>query len=390
MSLSSKKNSATHIFNYLPIFGISILTILLLIYFGSEQFDAPIHPKQNNFLSDLYAKTLKPIFSEEKLSKEDVLNFALYNNLPVDKQENKIIEIRENEIGSEVIEVRRAEIKESTDNYNKFVQKMELNDEQVKELDSILESFKDNISNTIFSDDASTLAVDSRIGLLHRILRTEILAFTTRVKSKKGIQYASAERPLERFNRVIEKEKDKAVRDYIIFTPDTVLHSDAEFKIFSHAKLDQKNVEMIPPVIKAIPSTHKFEKGYNFPEKDITYNIDSNSIRVVLDENYFNSLGIDKFKELKTTLDSSSNKFEVSVGIPSEDELRFAISSNLPDSLNSLQFEFNLGDLGNLISKSINMPQNSNPEDWEEFGHKMDSLALKLQEIYVDSLDYMD
>lgn len=147
---------------------------------------------------------------------------------------------------------------------------------------------------------------------------------------------------------------------------------------------------MIPPVIKAIPSTHKFEKGYNFPEKDITYNIDSNSIRVVLDENYFNSLGIDKFKELKTVLDSSSNKFEVSVGIPSEDELRFAISSNLPDSLNSLQFEFNLGDLGNLISKSINMPQNSNPEDWEEFGHKMDSLALKLQEIYVDSLDYMD
>lgn len=232
MSLSSKKNSATHIFNYLPIIGISILTILLLIYFGSEQFDAPIHPKQNNFLSDLYAKTLKPIFSEEKLSKEDVLNFALYNNLPVDKQENKIIEIRENEIGSEVIEVRRAEIKESTDNYNKFVQKMELNDEQVKELDSILESFKDNISNTIFSDDASTLAVDSRIGLLHRILRTEILAFTTRVKSKKGIQYASAERPLDRFNRVIEKEKDKAVRDYIIFTPDTVLHSDAEFKSF--------------------------------------------------------------------------------------------------------------------------------------------------------------
>ena len=46
--------------------------------------------------------------------------------------------------------------------------------------------------------------------------------------------------------------------------------------------------------------------------------------------------------------------------------------------------------IGTLISNSVNMPQNYNPEDWEEFGQRMDSLSSRIQQIYGDSLEYLD
>ena len=67
---------------------------------------------------------------------------------------------------------------------------------------------------------------------------------------------------------------------------------NGEFKVLDDTQPDQKNIEPVAPGIKAISSNHKSEKGFHNLEKDIIYNIDSNSIRVVLDEAYFNSLEI--------------------------------------------------------------------------------------------------
>lgn len=376
--------------NFIQIFGISLLIIALLFYFGSEQFDNSGESNNLSIISDLYAQTLEPLLGNNQLTNEDVLNFALYNNLPVDKNENKILEIKDDEFGNEVIEVRTAEIKSETENYNKFVQKMKLKEEQKDELDTILEKYKDNIVNTIFSDNKSTLAVDSRIGLLHQILRTEIFDFIARVKAEKNTLFAHSPSSLDKFNKVIEKEKNKAVRKYIFFTPDTVLQSEAEF-----SQIDKNdpttNLPVIDiPQIKAIRPNPKIAKSSILPEKEFKYSFDSNSVKVVLSNEFFKSLGIDEFKELKSSLDSSSNKFAISVGIPSEEDINFHVTGGHPDSVGSFHFEFNLNELGSLITNSINIPQNPQIEDWTEFGHKMDSLSIRLQEIYSDTLKYMD
>lgn len=376
--------------NFIQIFGISLLIIALLFYFGSEQFDNSGESNNLSIISDLYAQTLEPLLGNNQLTNEDVLNFALYNNLPVDKNENKILEIKDDEFGNEVIEVRTAEIKSETENYNKFVQKMKLKEEQKDELDTILEKYKDNIVNTIFSDNKSTLAVDSRIGLLHQILRTEIFDFIARVKAEKNTLFAHSPSSLDKFNKVIEKEKNKAVRKYIFFTPDTVLQSEAEFR-----QIDKNdpttNLPVIDiPQIKAIRPNPKIAKSSILPEKEFKYSFDSNSVKVVLSNEFFKSLGIDEFKELKSSLDSSSNKFAISVGIPSEEDINFHVTGGHPDSVGSFHFEFNLNELGSLITNSINIPQNPQIEDWTEFGHKMDSLSIRLQEIYSDTLKYMD
>ncbi|VAX27009.1 hypothetical protein MNBD_IGNAVI01-20, partial [hydrothermal vent metagenome] len=296
MSFDSNSNeNISGIKKYLPIGGLLILTISLMIYFGIEQFNNSSKTDQNSLINDLYSKTLKPIFSDKKLTKEDVLNFALYNNLPIDKKENKILEVKNDSSGNEVIEVRKTEIKENTDNYSKFVDKMELNDKQKNELDSLLEEFKQNITNTIFSDDHKTLAVDARIGLLHQVLRTEIFDFILRAKANENVANIFTESTLENFNRVIENEKNKSVRNYIFFTPDTVIQSDAEFfRGKSSQPVNKEEPSVFLPVLKVIPESDK-NVGIVKKENGFSFNIDSNVVKVVLTESFLKDLDIENY-----------------------------------------------------------------------------------------------
>ena len=382
---SNNKKTNSSIKKYLPILSLTILTISLLIYFGLEQFDKSAETNKNNLLSDLYSKTLKPIFTSEQLTKEDVLNFALYNNLPVDKKENKILEVKDDLSGNEVIEIRKASIKENTDNYSKFVEKMQLNVDQKKELDELLEEFKQNITSTIFSDDQKTLAVDSRIGLLHRILRTEIFDFISRINAKENVDLVYTESTLKNFNRIIEKEKSKSIRSYILFTPDTVLQSKAEFlRAEPHLPIG-KGESLAPPIIKIIQNKEIVQN-----ENDLTFKIDSNFIKVFLTDDFLKDLEIDNYTELKSVLDSSSNKFEFSIGVPDEESMKLSISTSIPDSIEEFHYEFNLNDFEEFISSSMQIPTNSQIEDWIEFGIKMDSLAIKLHELHLDTLDNIE
>ena len=382
----NNKNSTSKIKRNLPIVGLVVLTVSLLICFGIEQFDNSSKTNENDLLSDLYSNTLKPLFLEEKLTKEDVLNFALYNNLPVDKRENKILVVKNNSVGDEIIEIKKADIKKDTDNYSKFVNIMNLDKRQKNELDSLLEEFKKNITNTIFSDDEQTLAVDARIGLLHRVLRTEIFDFISRIKTKRSVEQLYAERTLESFNEAIEKERNKSVRSYIFFTPDTVIQSEAEFVRGKTSQPVNKNESSVfMPVLKVVSESDatKEEKGFSF-------NMDSNAIKVVLSDDFLKSLDIENYNELKSVLDSSSTQFEISIGLPDENGIKLSITGTSPDSAKEYRYEFNLEDFGDMINNAVDIPSQSSVVDWVEFGANMSSLAVKLQELEYDSSDTID
>ena len=375
---------------YLPLFSLILLTVSLLIYFGFEQLDKSTKPSTNNLLSDLYSKTLKPLFNDEQFTKEDVLNFALYNNLTVNKEENKILQISDDHSGSEVIEVKKAGIKENIDNYSEFIAKMDLNRDQLEELDSLLESFRKNIINTIFSDDNKTLAIDSRIGLLHRILKTEIFDFIARVKDKNDFLHTHTESTLKKFNHIIEDEKNKFVRNYIFITPDTVLQFDAKFTQANTQKIFKKNSAESNTGIKVIQKNDKTNSRISTIETGLTYKTDSNFVKVFLSENYLKELEIEKFNELNAILDSNLNRFNISIGLSSEDEMNFRINASKQDSNHEFHFEFNLSDLGEILNNSIKIPSNPRFEDWAEFGIKMDSLSLKFQELHLDTLKHFE
>ncbi|VAX21705.1 hypothetical protein MNBD_IGNAVI01-780, partial [hydrothermal vent metagenome] len=196
------------------------------------------------------------------------------------------------------------------------------------------------------------------------------------------------ESTLENFNKVIENKKNKSVRNYIFFTPDTVIQSDAEFfRGKSSQPVNKKEPSVFLPVLKVIPESDK-NVGIVKKENGFSFNIDSNVVKVVLTESFLKDLDIENYDDLKSVLDSSSNKFEISIGLPSKKGMHISISGSNPDSADEFRYEFNLEDFGDLINQAVSAPIPPSVEDWVEFGIKMDSLAIKLQEL--DSLDSIE
>ncbi len=76
-----------------------------------------------------------------EITNEDVFNFALYQTLPIDKIENKVLRISEID-GETNYEVIPNSYKESTENYQNFINYMGFSGEQKNKLDSILESYQ--------------------------------------------------------------------------------------------------------------------------------------------------------------------------------------------------------------------------------------------------------
>mgnify|MGYP000896189243 FL=1 len=70
--------------------GLILLTIGLMIIFKNNSSNLKDLPDD---LISFYAKNLKPLFYQTSITEEDIFNFALYQNIPIDKQNNKLLQI---------------------------------------------------------------------------------------------------------------------------------------------------------------------------------------------------------------------------------------------------------------------------------------------------------
>ena len=77
-----------------PAAGIALLTIILLFYFKYNKSGNLLEEGVGN-IEDFYTQNLKPLFFNSEITNEEIFNFALYGNLPVDRNNNKIIQIKE-------------------------------------------------------------------------------------------------------------------------------------------------------------------------------------------------------------------------------------------------------------------------------------------------------
>ena len=92
---------------YLPVSSLILLTILLMIFFRYKKNDIGrlIESGKENLIS-FYAQNLKPLFATTDISNEDVFNFALYQSIPIDKQNNKILTVTNQDADNQVYEIK--------------------------------------------------------------------------------------------------------------------------------------------------------------------------------------------------------------------------------------------------------------------------------------------
>lgn len=345
--------------------SIAVLTLILLIVFRVQQSDEK-NGTSSDVISEFFSSTVKPIFTSETFDKKQVLNFALEGDLVVDKNENKVLQLRNDLSGREVIGIKKVNLKNVDDNYDQVVEKLKLDSNRKNELDSILESYSDVLAQSVYKDENKAIAIDPQIGLVRVSLNKELSNF---ISKKKNQDYAINSTSVNLLN----DKQNNQFRDYLVFTPDTVIHR--EYKNITKLNDKFKKNDKISTKYKIKMGDEKLTNN-----KDFNVHIDSNLVNVTLDK----FLNTDDFKNIqffKKIIDSTDNNLKLSFELSGDATDKILFKFSYADSANNkIRYEMNTDDIGSAVSNSIKIFSGKNLDEWIEYGIKMDSISRNVEE----------
>ena len=171
-------NRSHQIRKWLPIGGLVALTIALVIVFKASpnKIGHAVETGTASLLS--YIDDLKPLIFKTEIKKEDVFDFAFNKNIPVDKEENKVLKVTRDNAQNEYIEIAPAfEANDRNYTYDKFLASIDADEQDKKAIDSILASYIKDLSSAILYDDKNTYAVNSNLVLLNKAILADIYGY---------------------------------------------------------------------------------------------------------------------------------------------------------------------------------------------------------------------
>jgi len=392
---------------WMPIAGIVILTAALMIYFKTTNVGYVSIQNAGREIVAEYMQNLKPVYSRTKLTKEDLVNFALYENLPLDKENNTVLQIKSDNMGKENYIIKSAAINPKTNNYERFVKKLQLSEKEIAIFDSILNVYNENLYASVLYNENNTIAVDPNLPILQKAMSTDIYEFLrTRIYDKAKIElpenYATLNR--HKIRLVLDNNQKLPEKDFIFIAPDTVFEHNYKSTFDGYlAAVSEPNPAALPePVDEQIEENQDLAasidirtpiikiENFELTGKNSHYNIDSNYYVVPIPEKYYSIEGLPDFDSLRISLDSLEadlNSFSLNFDFDHEGSFHMDISDlRNEDSLRTFNLEFNLKNLTSFISETIEAAEKYDDSDWEKFGLKVDSLARSMDVVKVDSL----
>ncbi len=390
--LSKNKYSIQKFF---PAAALVILTAALMLFFKTRDVDT-IYKEGKRSLMDFYTSNLKPLLLETTLSNEDVFNFAMYQRLPLDKNQNKNLVLNNlSEANSDetFYSVQPAGDLVEKNNYENFISSLNLNEDKSAKVDSILESYKDLIYESIYSSD-STIAVSPRLKSVRDALFADLMLVVKEANQDMWTAMAGETPYLNDFEKVYDftsLAKNQPLEDFIVFAPDTVFAT--KLKV---------NVDMVKDLNKNLtfPNEKSNENSYvtfdrNQAGQPVRVNVRKirapqipdvptwNFDKEVMALNSFPNTP--QFDSLMKNIDSLTERvFEFNFAFALKNEaknLKVEVNTNSLDSLENLNLNFNLGSLNKIISESVEKSLNNVKwNEWEELGVKFDSLGLLIDQ----------
>ena len=425
-TLSDNASKPKSIKRYLPIVALAIITVALMFYFKENRGGnlVEIVDKGKTDLISLYTDNLQPLLFGTDITHEDVFNFAFFQTLPLDKNENNMLKISDEADGSTNYQVIPASYKSDTKNYEYFVHFMAFDEKQKAGLDSLLESYQSELAEAVLTNEENTIAVNNNIALLQKAILSDIASYSQAInKPKIGELLGSNFSVLDSREsmKLIDEIRRDTSSEYLVIAGDTAFTSRLEFdrerieQVLSEAKdsLPKEKEEIFnvratpgkpikPPLPKIVtlkdiipkppgkpikPPLPKMPKkgNVNF-DSSYTYTYaapDFDFDQWQMEDKSFDSLKI-VLSELRENLKNLSFKFDTD---SIKNSLQFEFKSDV-DSLENLEFEMNIDGLGEIINRSIDGALN-NPADekyWEDFGVHIESLSTGFIKIKTDSL----
>ncbi|MBU1097219.1 MAG: hypothetical protein KKB34_12115 [Bacteroidetes bacterium] len=383
---------------YLPWAGLTLLTISLMIYFkyNSQGYDS-IQNKGERLISK-YTGNLFPLFVKSELTNEDVFNFALYNILPIDKENNRSLKLESDSYGNENFVVSKIKAEKPTENFNLFKTKLNLNLSEQKQIDSILSSYKEALYSSILMNNEETVALDPKISLLHKAIGVDIYNFSSDKLSENGAlpkkkNYAVENR--DKLLAALNKDESKNTRDYIFLTPDTVFSYsfsiDKKKMIEDLRKIDQSKGKYVNNYSNDIGIVSKNTKVLFSPSKhknkEFIYKLDSNFSKLTIPTSYYSNKKYPDYDSLRISLGNLAEDIAAfEFGIKNYNKgIKFIISGSDGNKKEKVELDLNLENLGSFISNTVTAATKSADYDWDKFGTKMDSLSKVFEALENDS-----
>jgi len=390
---------------YLPIISLILLTVLLMVFFKHNKRDfGRMFDEGKKNLAMFYSRNLKPLFVQTEISEEDVFNFALYNTIPLDKSKNKVLIVNKESNNNLIYEVKPAAFNPHTNNYERFVEYLHLDEKQKEQADSILNIYKKKVYLSVLTDNKNTVAVNNNLAEVQRALLADILTFAQKVNAPKSNRLLNLPANLYEdtdVEKFILSVKELPQNEFIFITPDTAFTT---FWKKENLDLNQQfdKFEKDKSIYHKTDFNFKFhfdleEKDNQFKRSDKKENKflhllrpDSNIFKVVVPPP-----PIPPIPETRKVQEKIISKLDKAAGSLRKisiihknnysGEKKLHITS--PNEENGvLQFEFNINDISPIISETIEILSQEKIQDWEKFGNKMDSLYKKFSKSYQDSI----
>lgn len=417
--IRSNKPSKFGFFKKKPVIAFAVLAVAFMIVFRTNpSLFTDFLSEQKDELIGLYTENLKPIIFAGNITNDDIFNFAFNKIFPIDKERSQLLELSKDEFGNQVFEVKYASAFASPIDLDYFVKSLNLNNRQKGQVDSILESYSDDIGSNVLVNDDNVVIVNPQIWHYQNALKADLLSFaanTNKVTASRIFPVEFKPEVFQNYSRGVIKEINKSNQDiYCFITPDSVFYHGLEIdkekmkkEIEEFKREMKKNKDHLSKLkdfridVKVFPPTYKYHK-------DLKIEIDSNRFRVEIphgfpENNFFDSLDIvledalihmkdfnmglrmdsiikknkEAFKHWNDSAHADSKQFKKKFKWESDDS-NFD-PKNLEEELrSSLKFYFN-DSLRIELPKELNLEMEAFREQMENLRKEMDNLQKELQ-----------
>ncbi len=372
--LSAELSSFKPIFSktkkWIPAAALTLVTAALMISlkFYPDLIQDVIEEQKSN-LAALYKENLQPLLFAANLTNEDIFNFAFNSELPLDKTDQHFLKLGYDTNGKEYFEIKKSPSAVKENSFANFIQALDLDEDQKREMDSIIASYSDELMTQVLVSDKNAIVINPNLWNYQKAIAAEILAFA---KSKNASVYnnivphqtkANDYLQLAQFVREIKPLKENK---YIFFTPDSIFTDTFVFddRAFRKEMMEmqreladtERNHVRMEYLIRVDTTFKRLEKDSSWAE-DFSVHFDSEKFRVNIPDVVMQKLDIQipDLDSLNAVIKDALKNVEVYVNrIPDKQSLKrkFKVEVRSNDSTGSRSFHFN----GKNLDSLINMP----------------------------------
>ena len=377
--IDSRKPWYHKIKRWSPAIGFAALAIALLVVLKfNPGIIKNIIEEQKSNIAGFYKENLQPLLFAADLNNDDIFNFALYKQLPLDKNKNDYLLLGKDTTGREYFEIKHIDENRGKDNYRKFVTALDLNKQQQKQIDSIINQYADELKLQILVNEENTVAINENLWNYRKAILADLMSFaekTNKNEFHRMMPHTVSFSNNPRLVSVANELRSKKSKNYIILTPDSIFSENLELNTKDIEKeLDEleEKLEKQGDKIKSFSVQISYDSTWKKFNDKVSWN---SNFKITVDTN---RCRVDLFN-FPSMLDSLAMNFNnYAFFIPkieySGDSLKFHFNSDSSKSFKFKSFGFNIDSLMSSQQTLIDSLRNNT---WDHFYNFNDSLVWK-------------